>query len=167
MGNTFMALVVGINNRPCPDDTSQHLISVAKDICPFPDYNPNPMFLTSLSINSSQHLSDHYAVVQGSLTPPQLDSFTQALRTTVGPQGIVNMGGTGVVALSLAVLFSSLARRVRGQCEPETGPLQGWFFKEEGGSYPPQVLLISDYLRLVPHIANNPARMREETESAF
>lgn len=148
----------------CPVKDLANLASVARDICPFPNYNPSPLVTNMLSINSSLHLRNHYTAVQSSLTPKQLEDFTQGLRSTFGREGKVSLGGVGVVALSLAVLFDSLARQVRGEWVPESDPIPGLFVKEPRGYYPPQVYTVSEYLRLVPHIANNPTRMKEETK---
>lgn len=105
--------------------------------------------------------------VQSSLTLQQLDDFNQRLRTIFGREGKVTLGGVGVVALSLAVLFDTLARQVRGQWEPEGGPIPGLFLKNPKGFYPPQVYTVSEYLRLVPYIANNPIQMKEVTKRYF
>ena len=153
-----------MGNMQCPAEDAAHLASIARDICPFPDYNPSPHLGKMLSINSSLHLKDHYTAVQSSLTPTQLEDFTQSLRTTFGREGKVTYGGVGVVALSLAVLFDTLARQVRGEWVSDSGPIPGLFVKAIRGYYPPQVNAVSEYLRLVPHIANNPTRMREESE---
>ncbi|XP_074545094.1 uncharacterized protein LOC141804529 [Halichoeres trimaculatus] len=117
-----------------------------------------------LSINSSHHLSDHYMAVQSSLNPKQLEDFTRTLRSTFGREGRVSYGGVGVVALSLAVLFNTVAQQVKGERVSDSGPIPGLFFKDPRGYYPPHVHTVSEYLRLVPHIANNPTRMREEAE---
>lgn len=117
-----------------------------------------------LSTDSLTHLKSHYAAVQTSLTPKQLEDFTRGLRTTFGREGKVSLGGIGVVALSLAVLFDTLAKQVRGEPVAESGPISGLFIKDLNGYYPPQVYTISKYLRLVPHIANNPTQMRKATE---
>ncbi|XP_073346686.1 uncharacterized protein [Pagrus major] len=153
-----------MGNMQCPAEDAALLASVARDICPFPNYNPSPHFINMLSINSSLHLKNHYTAVQSSLTPKQLEDFTQGLRTTFGREGRVTLGGVGVVALSLAVLFDTLARQVRGECVSESEPIPGLFVKNLRGYYPPHVYTVSKYLRLVPHIANNPTRMKEETE---
>ncbi|XP_017276307.1 uncharacterized protein LOC108238615 [Kryptolebias marmoratus] len=153
-----------MGNNQCPAQDAAHLAAVARGICPFPSYNPSPHFGHMLSINSSHHLQEHYTAVQRSLTPKQLEDFTQSLRTTFGREGKVTLGGVGVVALSLAVLFDTVARQVRGEVVSDSGPIPGVFVKEPSGYYPPQVNTMSKYLRLVPHIANNPTRMREETE---
>ncbi|XP_029971559.1 uncharacterized protein LOC115405926 [Salarias fasciatus] len=143
------------------------MASVARDICPFPNYNPSPHFINMLSINSSHHLRNHYAAVQSSLTPTQLEEFSQSLRTTFGREGRVTLGGVGVVALSLAILFDTLAKQVKGEFVPDSGPIPNLFLKNPGGYYPPNVFRASNYLRLVPYIANNPERMRAETERYF
>lgn len=148
----------------CPVEEVAHLPSIARDICPFPNYSPNPLFSKLLSTDSSLHLRNHYTAVQSSLTPKQLEDFTQSLKTTFGKEGNVTLGGVGVVALSLAVLFDTISREVRGEWVPESGPIPGLFVKDLRGYYPPQVYTISEYLRLVPHIANNPSRMKKETE---
>ncbi|KAM4623640.1 uncharacterized protein ACJ7VT_004687 [Polymixia lowei] len=153
-----------MGNLQCPAEDAAHLASIARDICPFPNYNPSPHFFNMLSINSSNHLGNHYAAVQASLTPPQLETFTQSLKTTVGREGKVTLGGVGVVALSLAVLFDTLARQAKGEWLSESGPIQGLFVRDLTGRYPPHVYTVSEYLRLVPYIANNPTRMREESE---
>ncbi|XP_041658375.1 uncharacterized protein LOC121519647 isoform X1 [Cheilinus undulatus] len=153
-----------MGNNFCPADDLSPLSSIARDVCPFPDYTPSPLFTNMLSINSSLHLRDHYTAVQSSLNPEQLEDFTQSLRRTFGREGRVSYGGVGVVALSLALLFDILAKEARGGWVPDSGPIPGLFFKDPRGFYPPHVYTISEYLRLVPHIANNPDRMREETE---
>lgn len=153
-----------MGNSYCSPQDAAHLASFAREICPFPHYNFSPHFTTMLSINSSRHLKDHYTAVQTSLTPKQLDDFTQGLRTTFGREGNVTLGGVGVVALSLAILFDTLAKQVRGQSVSESGPIPGLFVKDLRGYYPPHVYTISEYLRLVPHIANNPTRMIEAAE---
>ncbi|KAL7386065.1 hypothetical protein ABVT39_003599 [Epinephelus coioides] len=156
-----------MGNMQCPAEDAALLASVARDICPFPNYSPNPLFADLLFSNSSSHLRNHYTAVQSSLTPVQLEDFTQNLRTTFGREGKVTLGGVGVVALSLAVLFDTLARQARGEWVPESGPIPGLFVKDLRGYYPPHVYTVSEYLRLVPHIANNPTRMRKETERYF
>ncbi|XP_034743927.1 uncharacterized protein LOC117954326 [Etheostoma cragini] len=153
-----------MGNMQCPPEDAAHLASIAQDICPFPNYNPNPLYHNILSINSSLHLRNHYIAVQSSLTPKQLEDFTQGLRTTFGRDGNVTLGGVGVVALSLAVLFDTLARQVRGEWVSDSGPIPGLFVKNLRGYYPAHVYTASEYLRLVPHIANNPTRMIEESE---
>ncbi|XP_042353206.1 uncharacterized protein LOC121951076 [Plectropomus leopardus] len=145
-------------------EDAAHVASVARDICPFPNYNPSTLFADMLLVNSSLHLRNHYTAVQSSLTPMQLEDFTQDLRTTFGREGKVTLGGVGVVALSLAVLFDTLAKKVRGEWVPELGPIPGLFVKNPRGYYPPHVYTASEYLRLVPYIANNPTRMIEQTE---
>ncbi|XP_032386587.1 uncharacterized protein LOC116700135 [Etheostoma spectabile] len=153
-----------MGNMHCPPEDAALLASVAQDICPFPNYSPNPLFINVLSINSSLHLRNHYMAVQSSLTPKQLEDFTQGLRTTFGRDGKVTLGGVGVVALSLAVLFDTLARQVRGEWVSDSGPIPGLFVKNLRGYYPAHVYTVSEYLRLIPHIANNPTRMIEESE---
>lgn len=76
-----------------------------------------------LSIAFSLHLKNHDTAGQSSLTPKQLEDFTQGLRTTFGREGKVTLGGVGVVALSLAVLFDTLARQVRGEWVSESEPI--------------------------------------------
>ncbi|XP_013859917.1 uncharacterized protein LOC106514926 [Austrofundulus limnaeus] len=152
-----------MGNMHCPAEDAAHLAAVARDICPFPSYNYSPHFVHMMSINSSRNLHEHYTAVQRSLTPKQLEDFTQSLRTTFGREGKVTLGGVGVVALSLAVLFDTLAKQVRGEVVSDAGPIPGLFVKDPRGYYPPQVDTISKYLRLVPHIANNPDRMKQET----
>ncbi|KAE8291381.1 hypothetical protein D5F01_LYC10986 [Larimichthys crocea] len=156
-----------MGNMHCPAEDASHLASLARDVCPFPNYNPNPLFVNMLSPNSSLHLRKHYMEVQSSLTPMQLEDFTQGLRRTFGKEGKVTLGGVGVVALSLAVLFDTLAKQAKGECLSDSGPIPGLFIKNQRGYYPPHVYTISEYLRLVPHIANNPTMMREETERYF
>lgn len=148
----------------CPLSNLGPLTSIARDVCPFPDYSPSPLFTNLLSMDSSLHLSNHYLAVQSSLNPQQLDDFNQKLRTIFGREGKVTLGGVGVVALSLAVLFDTLARQVRGQWESEVGPIPSLFLKNPKGFYPPQVSTVSEYLRLVPYIANNPTQMKEVTK---
>ncbi|XP_059201353.1 uncharacterized protein LOC131981072 [Centropristis striata] len=156
-----------MGNKQCATKDVAILASVARDVCPFPDYRPSPLFVNMLSINSSLHLRNHYREVQSSLTPKQLDDFTQGLRTTFGREGKVTLGGVGVVALSLAVLFDTLARQVRGEWVSDSGPIPGLFLKDPRGFYPPHAKAISEYLRLVPYIANNPSRMIEESKRYY
>ncbi|XP_041847593.1 uncharacterized protein LOC121643990 [Melanotaenia boesemani] len=153
-----------MGNMHCPAEDSARLAAVARVICPFPNYTPHPHFTNMLSINSSHHLKEHYTAVQSSLTSKQLEDFTQGLRTTFGREGKVTLGGVGVVALSLAVLFDTLAKTVKGELVSDSEPIPGLFVKNPRGYYPPHVYTISKYLRLVPHIANNPTRMKQETE---
>ncbi|CAN9503338.1 unnamed protein product [Ophioblennius macclurei] len=153
-----------MGNMQCPAEDAALLASVARDICPFPNYNPSAHYIDMLSINSSKHLRDHYETVQTSLTQEQLEEFTQGLRTTFGREGKVTLGGVGVVALSLAILFDTLAKQVKGEFVLGSGPIPNLFLKNPGGFYAPRVSIVSDYLRLVPYIANNPQRMREEIE---
>ncbi|XP_074512251.1 uncharacterized protein LOC141780775 [Sebastes fasciatus] len=154
-----------MGNMLCELEDVAQLAPIARDICPYPNYNPSPLFGKMMSTNSSLHLRDHYRTVQSSLTPKQLEDFTQGLKTTFGREGKVTLGGVGVVALSLAVLFDTLARQARGEWVSDSGPIPGLFVKDPlRGYYPPHVYTASEYLRLVPHIANNPTRMREETE---
>lgn len=153
-----------MGNLQCPAEDAAHLASFARDICPFPNYNPSPHFFNMLSINSSRNLENHYAAVQASLTKTQLEDFTRGLRTVVGKEGKVTLGGVGVVALSLAVLFDTVASKVRGEWVPESGPIPGLFVKSLRGNYPLHVYTVSEYLRLMPYIANNPTRMKEEAK---
>ncbi|XP_074512250.1 uncharacterized protein LOC141780774 [Sebastes fasciatus] len=152
-------------NNHCGFEEIAQLTPIARDICPYPNYNHSPLFGKMMSANSSLHLRDHYRTVQSSLTPKQLEDFTQGLKTTFGREGKVTLGGVGVVALSLAVLFDTLARQARGEWVSDSGPIPGLFVKDPlRGYYPPHVYTASEYLRLVPHIANNPTRMRDETK---
>lgn len=151
MGNIF-----------CPVEDVALLADVARGICPFPAFTPSPHFSNMLSLNSSLHLKNHYLAVQSSLTHSQQEAFTQQLKRTFGRDGRVTLGGVGVVALSLAVLFDTLAKQAKGEWVPESGPIPGVFVKNPRGYYPPQVYTVSEYLRLMPYIANNPTRMKEE-----
>ncbi|KAL7387186.1 hypothetical protein ABVT39_019693 [Epinephelus coioides] len=153
-----------MGNMQCPAEDAALLASVARDICPFPNFNPNPLFVNMLSVNYSLHVRNHYTAVQSSLTSKQLEDFTQNLRTTFGREGKVTLGGVGVVALSLAMLFDTLARQARGEWVPDSGPIPGLFLKNVRGYYPPHVYTVSEYLRLVPYIANNPTRMKKESQ---
>lgn len=153
-----------MGNNFCPAEDAAHLASGAREMCPFPNYNPNPLLNSMLSINSSMHLRKHYTDVQSSLTSKQLEDFTQGLKTTFGREGKVTLGGVGVVALSLAVLFDTLARQAKGECVSDSGPIPGLFIKTTSGDYPAHVHTLSKYLRMVPYIANNPTRMKEMTE---
>ncbi|KAJ0011917.1 hypothetical protein NQD34_012892 [Periophthalmus magnuspinnatus] len=140
------------------------LASIARDICPFPNYQITPHVQDFLSLNSSTYLNNRYATVQSSLSVKQLEDFTQSLRSTFGREGRVSYGGVGVVALSLAILFDTVAQQVKGEYVSDQEPIPGLFLKNFRGYYSPSVYTISKYLRLVPHIANNPTRMRQETE---
>ncbi|TNN77288.1 hypothetical protein EYF80_012402 [Liparis tanakae] len=148
----------------CDIEDAALVASVARSVCPFPDYNPSPLLSNMLSPNSSHYLRHHYMEVQSSLTSEQLEDFNWNLRTIFGERGNVTLGGVGVVALSLAVLFDTLARQAKGERVSDSGPIPGLFLKDLSGCYPPHANTASEYLRLVPHIANNPSRMREETE---
>lgn len=151
-----------MGNFFCPAEEVTLLVNMARDICPFPAYTPSPHFVYMLSLNSSLDLKNHYLAVQSSLNDSQLEAFTQQLKTTFGRDGRVTLGGVGVVALSLAVLFDTLAKQVKGEWVPESGLIPGLFVKNPRGYYPPQAYTVSEYLRLVPYIANNPTRMKEE-----
>ncbi|XP_055084612.1 uncharacterized protein LOC129457036 [Periophthalmus magnuspinnatus] len=146
------------------DAPVDNLAAFAREICPFPNYFPDPHYYNLLSANSSHHLQEHYISVQSSLSPKQLEDFTQSLRSTFGRHGRVSHGGVGVVALSLAILFDTVARKVKGEYVSDREPIPGLFLKDYRGYYPTVVYTISEYLRLVPHIANNPTRMKEESE---
>ncbi|MED6243446.1 hypothetical protein ATANTOWER_020244 [Ataeniobius toweri] len=152
-------------NFMCLSDDGVHLAAMARDICPFPNYTPNPHFMNMITADSASYLTEHYTVVQRFLSPKQLEDFTQSLKTTFGKEGKVTLGKVGVVALSLAVLFDTLAKQVRGETMSDMGPIPGFFIKEPSGYYPPHVYTMSKCLRLIPHIANNPTRMRQVTES--
>jgi len=152
-----------MGNMQCDIEDAALMASVARSVCPFPDYNPGPLLSNMLSLNSSHHLRDRYVEVQSSLTSEQLEDFNWSLRTIFGERGNVTLGGVGVMALSLAVLFDTLARQARGERVSDSGPVPGLFLKDLSGCYPPHANTASEYLRLVPHIANNPTRMREET----
>ncbi|XP_041641843.1 uncharacterized protein LOC121508818 [Cheilinus undulatus] len=149
---------------PEPNLRAHPLGSMARDICPFPDYTPSPLFTNMMSVNSSVNLRNHYTALQSSLSPEQLEDFTRSLRRTFGSEGRVSYGGMGVVALSLAVLFDTLAKQAKGERVPDSGPVPGLFYKNPRGYYPPHVYTVSEFLRLVPYIVNNPDRLKEETE---
>ena len=95
INNQIWQIHIKMGNMQCPAEDAALLASVARDICPFPNYNSSPHFVKMLSINSSLHLKDHYTAVQSSLTPKQLEDFTQSLRTTFGREGKVTYGGVG------------------------------------------------------------------------
>ncbi|XP_047446055.1 uncharacterized protein LOC125011092 [Mugil cephalus] len=153
-----------MGNIQCPGTDAVHLAAFARDFCPFPTYMPSTHLINMLSINSSIQLKEHYMAVQTSLNPKQQEDFAQRLRTTFGREGRVTYGGVGVVALSLSFLFDTLARQVRGESVPDSGLIPGLFLKDPRGYYPQNAHTVSTYLRLVPYIANNPTRMKEETE---
>lgn len=100
-----------MGNLICNSQYTGQLTAVAQDFCPFPDYSPSP-FIDILSANSSLLLSERYVTTQASLTPQQQQDFTQTLREH---QGTVSYGGVWVVASSLAVLFDTVARQVKGE----------------------------------------------------
>lgn len=152
-----------MGNLFCNAPDSAHLAAVARDFCPFPDYSPGPLY-NVMYANSSQLLSEHYAAVQASLMPQQQQDFTRALRGTFGKEGKVSYGGVGVVALSLAVLFDTVAKQVKGEYMYDQEPIPGLFVRSPTGTYDPLVHTVSKYLRLVPYIANSPSRMADETE---
>ncbi|KAK2821913.1 hypothetical protein Q5P01_021978 [Channa striata] len=128
-----------MGNMQCPAEDAALLASVARTICPFPNYNPNPLFTNMLSINSTLHLRNHYKAVQSSLTPKQLEDFTLGLRTTFGREGKVTLGGVGVVALSLAVLFDTLAKQVRESRCVIQGPFNWFIPQRPENSLPPHM----------------------------
>lgn len=153
-----------MGNAHCPPIYIEHLATIAQNICPFPNYDLNPHLISVLSRPSPSYLSEHCMTVQRSLTPRQLEDFNKSLNATFGRERKVKFGASGLVALSLAVLFETLAKQARGEMVVESVPIQGLFVKDPRGFYPPGVFTMSKCLRLIPYIANNPTKMIVETE---
>lgn len=147
-----------MGNNFCPAEEITLLGDVVRDICPLPAFTPSLHFTNTMNGNSSLYLKNHYLAVQSSLSPSQLEAFSQQLKTTLGRDGRVTLGGVGVVALSLVVLLDTLAKQVKGEWVPESGPIPGLFVKNPSGFYPRKVYTVSEYLRLMPYIANNPTK---------
>uniref|UniRef100_A0A0E9XY46 Uncharacterized protein n=1 Tax=Anguilla anguilla TaxID=7936 RepID=A0A0E9XY46_ANGAN len=123
-----------------------------------PDPQMDRTFTGYLSPNSSTHLSSDYMDVRRSLSPEQLGVFNHGLQATLGESGKVTQGGVGVVALALSFLFDVLAQQAKNQTGSTHFIHQIFREHEEIGT------VVSDYLRLVPLIANDPLRMMEETK---
>uniref|UniRef100_A0A0E9X424 Uncharacterized protein n=1 Tax=Anguilla anguilla TaxID=7936 RepID=A0A0E9X424_ANGAN len=136
---------------------------LGRDVGMIPDPQMDQTFTSYLSPDSSTHLSSHYMDVRRSLSPEQLGVFNHSLRATLGESGKVTQGGVGVVALALSFLFDVLAQQAKNQTG-STHFIHRIFREHEGNNISETGTVISDYLRLVPLIANDPQRMKEETE---
>ncbi|XP_061102686.1 uncharacterized protein LOC133131378 [Conger conger] len=120
-------------------------------------------FTGYLSLNSSAHLNSHYMDVHRSLSPEQLGTFNHSLRATSGESGKVTQGGVGVVALALSFLFDILTQQAKNQTGT-THFIHQIFREREDDNSSEIGTVITDYLKLVPLIANDPQRMKEETD---
>uniref|UniRef100_A0A0E9X6W2 Uncharacterized protein n=1 Tax=Anguilla anguilla TaxID=7936 RepID=A0A0E9X6W2_ANGAN len=156
-----MENMVGIGQ--CTDFLQKQVYSLGRDVGVIPDPQMDRSFTSYLSPNSSTHLSSDYMDVHRSLSPEQLGMFNHSLRATLGESGKVTQGGVGVVALALSFLFDVLAQQAKNQ----TGSTHfiHRIFRERDGNNSSEVgTVIIDYLKLVLLIANDPQRMKEETE---
>ncbi|XP_061102792.1 uncharacterized protein LOC133131441 [Conger conger] len=120
-------------------------------------------FTGYLSTNSSAHLNSHYMDVHRSLSPEQFGTFNHSLWATLGESGKVTQGGVGVVALALSFLFDILTQQAKNQTRT-THFIHQIFRECEDGNSSEIGTVITDYLKLVPLIANDPQRMKEETD---
>ncbi|KAJ8382586.1 hypothetical protein SKAU_G00033640 [Synaphobranchus kaupii] len=135
---------------------------VGRDVGLIPDPQMDRAFTGYLSLNSSAHLSSHYIDVRHSLSPEQLGTFNHSLRATLGESGKVTQGGVGVVALALSLLFDTLAQQAKNQTET-THFIHKIFGERVDGNSSEIGTVVTNYLKLVPLIANDPQRMKEET----
>ncbi|XP_035272468.1 uncharacterized protein LOC118226740 [Anguilla anguilla] len=145
-----------MGNQEC-----REVYRLGRDVGMIPDPQMDRTFTGYLSPDSSTHLSSHYMDVRSLLSPEQLGVFNHGLRATLGESGKVTQGG--VVALALSFLFDVLAQQAKNQ----TGSTHfiHQIFREREGDHISEIgTVVSDYLKLVPLIANDPQRMKEETE---
>ncbi|KAJ8247384.1 hypothetical protein GJAV_G00245770 [Gymnothorax javanicus] len=149
----------------CECQRQNKVYSLGKDAGVIPDYRVDPSFESYLSPNSSTYLDSHYKEVRRALSPDQLGAFDRSLRATLGQNGTVKQGGVGMVALALSLLFDVLAQQAKNQTQKTHFIHQIFGEHQDVNSSGLEVgTLVIDYLNLVPLIANDPQRMKEETE---
>ncbi|XP_061100982.1 uncharacterized protein LOC133130413 [Conger conger] len=137
------------------------VFQLGRDVIPDPQRDHS--FTGYVSLNSSAHLNSHYMDVHRSLSPEQFGTFNHSLRATLGESGKVTQGGVGVVALALSFLFDILTQQAKNQTGT-THFIHQIFREREDRDTSEIGTVITDYLKLVPLIANDPQRMKEETD---
>lgn len=143
--------------------TIDNLFSVARAGSLVPDISLDDTLQSFLSLDSSAALEQHYADIQQHLSAEQLTVFNQDLTSLLGGSTNVALGGVGVVALALSLLFDVLAHKAKrhGDSKNAMDPTKMIF----GISNSSRIgSLISEYLKLVPEIANDMNKMAEVTE---
>lgn len=141
----------------------QNLFSVARAGSLVPDISLDDTLQSFLSLDSSAALEQHCADIQQHLSAEQLTVFNQDLTSLLGGSTNVALGGVGVVALALSLLFDVLAHKAKrhGDSKNAMDPTKMIF----GISNSSRIgSLISEYLKLVPEIANDMNKMAEVTE---
>ena len=127
-----------------------------------PNYSIDPLLTRYLHQNTSEHLRSHYLDVRGSLTPAQLADFDRSLQSTFGNNRTVAFGSVGVVALALSLFFDVLGTQLRQGTNDTTDPIRQ-IFRDQDNEYSDLGVIIGDYLKLVPQVANHPERMKSVT----
>ena len=127
-----------------------------------PNYSIDPLLTRYLHQNTSEHLRYHYLDVRGSLTPAQLADFDRSLQSTFGNNRTVAFGSVGVVALALSLFFDVLGTQLRQGTNETTDPIRQ-IFRDQDNEDSDLGVIISDYLKLVPQVANHPERMKSVT----
>ncbi|KAJ8419106.1 hypothetical protein AAFF_G00006050 [Aldrovandia affinis] len=146
-----------MGNSPCnpSPDTVNELFSIAQSRGIVPDAGLDGTLGTFLSLNSSVALSHQYADIQRSLSPERLTSYNHDLATTFGDGAQIAFGGVGIVALALSLLLEVLAHHTLSD------PIQRIFGADHSSDIG---TLVSEYLKQVPKVANEPQKMAEVTE---
>ena len=127
-----------------------------------PNYSIDPLLTRYLYQNTAEHLRSHYLDVRGSLTPAQLADFDRSLQSTFGNNRTVAFGSVGVVALALSLFFDVLGTQLRQGTNETTDPVRQ-IISDQDNEDSDLGVIISDYLKLVPQVANHPERMKSVT----
>lgn len=142
----------------CTENAATFLLANAD----FSAVSVDPLFVNYLYHTDSGHLQAHYLDIRDSLTSEELADFDRTLKSTFGNSSTVAFGSVGVVALALSLFFDVLVTRPREGLNETTDPIRQIFPGPHGEDSNVGVI-ISDYLRLVPQIANNQHKMNDMT----
>nr|XP_057942139.1 uncharacterized protein LOC131137820 [Doryrhamphus excisus] len=145
--------------------TVQELFLIARDANTIPYISLDPVLTTFLSLDSAVALQHQYASLQRGMSDEQQEVFGLRLNRELWGSR-VSRGGVGIVALALSLLLDHIAQQVRhntSSTEANRLPLTTKMIF--GISASSRIgLIIQNYLRLIPGIANDHNTMAETTE---
>lgn len=142
----------------CTEDSTNFILANAD----LSAVSVDPLFVNYLYHSDSGLLQAHYLDIRDSLTSTELAKFDRTLQSTFGNSSTVAFGSVGVVALALSLFFDVLVTQPREGLNETTDPIQQ-IFQDPHGEGSNLGVIISDYLRLVPQIANNQDKMKDMT----
>lgn len=148
-----------MGNKACSpsSETINCLFEVASHAGIVPDISLDRTLTNFLSRNSTAALEHQYAAIQQNMSAEQLTAFNQDLTSAFGGSTKVSLGGLGIVALALSLLFEVLTHQIHEQ-RSYIDPIRRIFGADYSSEIGP---IVSEYLKQVPGIANDKKRMAE------